>query len=80
MGTFGSIEVFIIDPYVIALSKLDRGFDTDLEDIIFLINRGLISLIQLEKTVKDAIPHARKFDLNPRELEKHLETVRTMLV
>lgn len=80
VGTFGNIEVIIIDPYVIALSKLDRGFDTDLEDIIFLMKRELISLPQLEQTVKDAIPHARKFDMNPHELEEHLQAVRDQLL
>ena len=71
VGRFGKIEVAIM-----ALSKLDRGFSTDIEDIIFLIQRGLISLSQLEQIVKDALPQAREFDMNPRELQSHLQTVR----
>jgi hypothetical protein len=35
IGQFGNLEVFVADPYSIALSKLDRGFDTDLDDIVF---------------------------------------------
>ncbi len=79
VGTFGNIEVLIIDPYVIALSKLDRGFDTDIEDIVFLIKQGLVSLPQLEQVVEDAIPHAGKFDMNPHELREHLQALRDEL-
>ena len=37
VGQFGNLNVYVADPYSIALSKLDRGFDTDIDDIIFLI-------------------------------------------
>ena len=35
IGQFGNLDVYVIDPYSIALSKLDRGLDTDLDDIVF---------------------------------------------
>ena len=76
VGRFGKIEVSIIDPYVMALSKLDRGFSTDIEDIVFLIERGLVSLSQLEQIVKDALLQAREFEMDPCELQSHLQTVR----
>jgi len=66
VGTFGNIDVTIIDPYVIALSKLDRGFDTDIEGVLFLINYRLISLSQLEQVVEEALPYPKKFDMNTR--------------
>ncbi|MBI3169256.1 MAG: hypothetical protein HYZ22_12305 [Chloroflexi bacterium] len=37
IGQFGNVTTYIFDPYSIALSKIDRGFDTDIEDVIFLI-------------------------------------------
>lgn len=79
VGTFGKVEVSIIDPYVIALTKLDRGFDTDLEDVIFLIQQRLVDLPQLEQIVQDALPQAGKFDMNPRKLQEHLQAVRDSL-
>ena len=79
IGKFGKIEVSIIDPYVIAFSKLDRGFDTDLEDVVFLTKRGLISLPQLGQVVRAALPHAKKFDMNIRELQDHLQAVRDII-
>jgi hypothetical protein len=31
IGQFGNLEIYVADPYSIALSKLDRGFDTDFD-------------------------------------------------
>jgi len=44
IGQFGNLEVFAADPYSIALSKLDRGFDTDIENIVFLIQSQPINM------------------------------------
>ena len=41
VGQFGFIEVYVYDPYTIALSKLARGFETDIQDILFLLDKGL---------------------------------------
>ena len=79
VGRFGKIDVHIFDPYSIALSKLDRGFEADLDDVVFLIQRGLVSLPKLEQVVQDAIPQAGKFDMSPRELKNHLQTVKDMV-
>ena len=70
IGRYGNVSVHIFDPCSIALSKLDRGFEADIEDVVFLIQRGLISLPQLEEVVQAALPHARKFDMNTRELDR----------
>ena len=42
VGQFGMLAVYVFDPYTIALSKLDRGFDTDIEDIVFLVHQGFV--------------------------------------
>jgi len=42
IGHFGNLEVYVADPYSIALSKLDRGFDTDFDDIVFLVQNGFV--------------------------------------
>jgi hypothetical protein len=76
MARYGKLSVNIFDPYSIALSKLDRGFEADIEDIVFLIKRGLVSLTKLEAVVQVALPHAKEFDLNTHELQDHLKAVR----
>lgn len=72
IGQFGNLEVFIADPYSIALSKLDRGFDTDFDDIIFLIRHNFVSLSELERMTHAALSQAGKFDFNP-EILAHLQ-------
>ena len=79
VGQFGSIEVYILDPYSIALSKIDRGFGTDIEDIIFLIRQGLITVEQLEAVINTATIRAQEFNLNPSTMYMHLQDLRSQL-
>ena len=79
IGDYGSVQVFVMAPYAIALGKLDRGFPTDLADIVFLVQRNLINLDQLDKFVQDAVPSVQDFDLAPSEMRKNLNTVRQLL-
>lgn len=76
IGRFGQIVVYILDPYVIALSKLDRGFDSDIDDIRFLLRKNLISFEQLEAVVQIALQNAARFDLNSTAIRQHLDVVR----
>lgn len=78
VGRYGSIDVFIMDPYTIALSKLDRGFDTDIEDILFLLRQNLITLEQLENITLTALEEASAYDMVPQVVRSHLEQVRRM--
>ncbi len=39
VGQFGQIEVYVFDPYTIALSKLARGFEADIQNILFLAGK-----------------------------------------
>jgi len=72
------LEVYVADPYSIALSKLDRGFDTDLADIVFLTRHNFIRIAELERITKDALLNAGKFDFNPDILE-HLQELNSRL-
>jgi hypothetical protein len=78
IGQFGNLEVYVADPYSIALSKLDRGFDTDLADIVFLVQSGYVNLQELIRITEDALSHAGKFDFNP-EIRDHLQELQTRL-
>lgn len=78
IGQFGNLEIYVADPYSIALSKLDRGLDTDLDDIVFLIQHNLATLDELERITRDALAHARKFDFNP-EILAHLQELKIRL-
>jgi hypothetical protein len=72
VGQFENLEIFIADPYSIALSKVDRGADTDYDDLVFLVQRGYVDLTRFEGMIRNALPQASKFDFNPNIL-KHLQ-------
>lgn len=78
IGQYRNLEVFVADPYSIALSKLDRGLDTDFDDIVFLVQKNYVNMDEFERTVKDALPHARKYDFDPNIIE-HLQELRNRL-
>jgi hypothetical protein len=79
VGQFGNLAVHIFDPYTIALSKLDRGFETDLEDILFLIQNNLITLDQLKQIVEAAVSQAHQFELNLGAMNRGLDHLQKAL-
>ncbi|MEW5940007.1 MAG: DUF6036 family nucleotidyltransferase [Chloroflexota bacterium] len=78
IGHYGKVNVFVIDPYSIALSKVDRGSDRDLIDLVFLIQQNLIILEELERITKNGLTMAGKFDFHPEILE-HLQELKKRL-
>lgn len=78
IGQFSNLEIYVVDPYSIALSKVDRGLFTDFDDIVFLINNGYISFEKLENIVQNSVSQARKFDLHP-DILAHLQELKSRL-
>ena len=76
---FGNLNIYVADPYSIALSKIDRGFETDIDDVVFLIQRNYITLKELERILADALPQAGKFDFNP-DILAHLQELKKRLI
>ncbi len=76
VGQFGQLEVYIFDPYSIALSKIARGFEADLEDVIFMLHEGLIEFSELERLFEQVLPQARRADIIPQEFQAYLDEVR----
>jgi hypothetical protein len=74
----GIWKVFVADPYSIALSKLDRGLDTDFDDLVFLIQNNHVDIEEFERILSAALPHARKFDFNP-DIVNHLQELKNRL-
>lgn len=78
IGKFANLEIYVIDPYSIALSKIDRGIFTDFDDIVFLIKNNYINLEELENITQKAISQAGKFDLHP-DIFAHLQELKSRL-
>jgi hypothetical protein len=75
VGRYGNLDVYIFDLYSIALSKIARGFESDLEDVEFLINQKLIAWEVLTKHYQTILPRARDADIDPREFQQYFETL-----
>jgi len=78
IGQYGNLEIFIADPYSIALSKVDRGADTDYDDLVFLVQNHHVDMDRFERIMQEALPHARQFDFHP-DIRKHLQELKNRL-
>lgn len=75
---FGDLKVFVFDPYTIAISKLARGLDTDIQDVLFLLQNKFVELNRLILFVENAMPAAWEFDIDPKEMKTHLDIVKRL--
>lgn len=57
----GRLEVFHFDPYSQALSKLERAFDQDLEDVRAMIARGLVEPAEARELFRRIEPELYRF-------------------
>lgn len=80
VGQFGSLMVYVYDPYTIALSKLARGFETDLQDVLFLLRREIIDMDTLGGYVEAALPQAWEYDIDPADLRLYWAEVRRQFI
>ena len=78
VGQFGNVSVYIFDLYSIALSKIARGFEADLEDVKFLLDQNLIGWDILETHFQSVLPRAKNTDIDPNEFREYFETLRRM--
>lgn len=76
LGRYGQVDVYIYDLYSIALSKIARGFESDLEDVEFLLGQRLIEWNELEAHFKSILPRAKKADIDPKEFETYFNTLK----
>lgn len=75
LGDFGSLTVMLFDPYSVAVMKIDRAFESDLEDVRFLLAAGHITLDTLALLIEDV---ARRYD-EPIRLRRQFEDFRRSL-
>jgi hypothetical protein len=75
IAQYGNLEVYVFDRYSIALSKVARGFESDLEDVLFLLRVGLIDVSELEQNFIAILKGADKVDIDQREFQQYLNEV-----
>ena len=49
IGRYGKLEVFHFDLYSMALSKIERGTESDFEDVLILLHSGRIDMPDLSQ-------------------------------
>jgi hypothetical protein len=76
VGKYGQVDVYIFDLYSIALSKIARGFESDLEDVEFLLSRKLIIWDTLETFFQNILPRASSTDIDRNEFQLYFDTLR----
>lgn len=76
IGRYGRLDVYIFDLYSIALSKITRGFESDLEDVQFLLAQNLIAWDELENHFQSILPHARRADIDPKEFQAYFDELK----
>jgi hypothetical protein len=75
VGRFGDLEAYLFDPYSIALSKIARGFESDLEDVLFMLRVGAVEWPELEQHYRTILPRAAKADIDPAEFQAYFTEV-----
>jgi len=76
VGKYGQVDVYIYDLYSIALSKIARGFESDLEDVEFLLSQKLILWDTLETFFQNILPRASNVDIDRNEFQQYFDTLR----
>ncbi len=76
VGRYGLLKVYIFDPYSIALSKIERGFKTDIQDVTFMLRKRIIVLEQLGEMAEAMLSRTREFDLDAGQIHANLKLLR----
>jgi len=76
VGYYGLLDVYIFDLYSIALSKIARGFESDFEDVEFLLLKKLIHWETLVAYFQNILPRAQSSDIDLQEFQQYFETLR----
>lgn len=76
IGQYGGLEVYIFDPYTIALSKIARGFESDLEDVVFMLKQSLVEFGELERLFAAILPEAPEAGISRAEFQAYFDEVR----
>ena len=80
VGRYGNLEVYIFDLYSIGLSKIARGFEADIEDVLFMLQTGLIEFNELEQLFQTILPDVSKVDIDPKEFRNYFEELKRRLI
>jgi hypothetical protein len=73
IGRYGVLDVFYFDFTSLALSKIARGTERDIQDVALLAQQGLITRDQLDTAYAEILPHmghGRYFNLDAQRFAR----------
>ncbi len=82
VGRYGTIDVFYFDFYSIALSKMERGNNRDIEDVKLLVQQGIIDLAELDNAYQEVLTQLGKGRyprITPKRFIERYQAVRRLL-
>jgi hypothetical protein len=81
-GRYDALDVYCFDFYSIALSKIVRANQRDVDDIVLLAQHGLIEVTALDGVVRDALPQlgtGHYFNIDPALVEANYAAIRQLI-
>lgn len=74
----GNVDVHHFDPYSQALSKIERGFAQDLEDVAAMLERGLVQHVLLRELYDAVEPELYRYPaIDPAAFRRKVEAIET---
>jgi hypothetical protein len=73
------VELLVFDPYSIALSKIARGFEEDLDDVLFLHRTGVVQRDELRRMFEAVLPRAWRSDVDPEEFSRYFAEMERLI-
>jgi len=72
---FGQVDVYLEDPYAIALSKIERCHERDLQDVRSLLSKGIIEADELRRLFDAILPRYERQSVksDPARFRRGLE-------
>jgi hypothetical protein len=75
-GRYGDLEAYVFDLYSIALSKISRGFETDLDDVVFMLRKKLIAIDELERLFNIILSESALSSFDPKEFKVYFAEIK----
>jgi hypothetical protein len=77
VGRYGQLEVYLLDPYAVALGTLGRGHAQDLVDVRAMLDAGVIAEDALRRHFEAVLPEyeRRSFRADPEHFRAMLDSV-----
>jgi hypothetical protein len=69
VGRYGRLDVYTFDPVSTALSKIERGSSRDIDDVLALLDQGIVSVPELQLAFEAILPRLETESLRVDEYD-----------